>query len=49
MNDYVKTMRKLIGSETLLTVGCGALIEDSVPTKSGWRGLGHPWRIDGDW
>lgn len=28
MNDYVKTMRKFIGQETLLTVGCGAIIED---------------------
>jgi hypothetical protein len=28
MNDYVKTMRKLIGQEALLTVGCGAIIED---------------------
>lgn len=28
MNDYVRTMRQLIGSETLLTVGCGAIIED---------------------
>jgi 8-oxo-dGTP pyrophosphatase MutT (NUDIX family) len=29
MNDYVKTIRKLIGSKTLLTVGCGAFIEDN--------------------
>lgn len=29
MNDYIQTMRKLIGHETLLTVGCGAIIEDS--------------------
>ncbi len=28
MNDYIKTMRKLVGNETLLTVGCGAIIED---------------------
>ncbi len=28
MNDYIKTMRKMIGQETLLTVGCGAIIED---------------------
>jgi 8-oxo-dGTP pyrophosphatase MutT (NUDIX family) len=28
MNDYVKTMRKLIGNETLITIGCGAIIED---------------------
>lgn len=28
MNDYIKTMRKLIGQETLLTVGCGAILED---------------------
>ncbi|WP_421617051.1 NUDIX hydrolase [Brevibacillus sp. TJ4] len=28
MNDYIKTMRKRIGHETLLTVGCGAIIED---------------------
>jgi len=29
MNDYVMSMRKLIGKEMLLTVGCGAIIEDS--------------------
>lgn len=28
MNDYIKTMRKMIGHETLLTVGCGAIIVD---------------------
>ncbi|WP_281974963.1 NUDIX hydrolase [Halobacillus litoralis] len=28
MNDYIKTMRAMIGHETLLTVGCGAIIED---------------------
>ncbi len=28
MNDYIKTMREMIGHETLLTVGCGAIIED---------------------
>ncbi len=28
MNDYIKSMRKKIGSDTLLTVGCGALIHD---------------------
>jgi ADP-ribose pyrophosphatase YjhB (NUDIX family) len=28
MNDYIKVMRKLIGHETLLTVGCGAIIVD---------------------
>jgi ADP-ribose pyrophosphatase YjhB (NUDIX family) len=27
MNDYIKTMRKMIGSELLLTVGCGVIIE----------------------
>jgi ADP-ribose pyrophosphatase YjhB (NUDIX family) len=30
MNDYIKTMRELIGNETLLTVGCGAIIEDNL-------------------
>ncbi|WP_277678225.1 NUDIX hydrolase [Gracilibacillus dipsosauri] len=30
MNDYIKTMRKLIGKETLITVGCGAIIEDGL-------------------
>ncbi|MYL50585.1 NUDIX domain-containing protein [Halobacillus litoralis] len=29
MNDYIQTMRQMIGHETLLTVGCGAIIEDS--------------------
>jgi ADP-ribose pyrophosphatase YjhB (NUDIX family) len=29
MNDYIKTMRQLIGHETLFTVGCGAIIEDN--------------------
>ncbi|WP_188208234.1 NUDIX hydrolase [Alkalibacillus aidingensis] len=29
MNDYIKTMREMIGDETLLTVGCGAIIEDN--------------------
>lgn len=29
MNDYIKSMRNLIGNEILLTVGCGAIIEDS--------------------
>ncbi|MED1798854.1 NUDIX hydrolase [Brevibacillus porteri] len=28
LNDYIGTMRKYIGHETLLTVGCGAIIED---------------------
>lgn len=28
MNDYIKTMRQMIGHETLFTVGCGAIIED---------------------
>lgn len=28
MNDYIQTMRRLIGQETLITVGCGAIIED---------------------
>jgi ADP-ribose pyrophosphatase YjhB (NUDIX family) len=28
MNDYIKTMRSLIGKERLLTVGCGAIIEN---------------------
>lgn len=27
--DYVRTMRKLIGHETLFTVGCGTIIENS--------------------
>ncbi|WLR47966.1 NUDIX domain-containing protein [Halobacillus litoralis] len=29
MNDYIQTMRQMIGNETLLTVGCGAMIEDA--------------------
>jgi ADP-ribose pyrophosphatase YjhB (NUDIX family) len=29
MIDYVEFMRKLIGNETLITVGCGAIIEDN--------------------
>ncbi|SDJ16018.1 NUDIX hydrolase [Salimicrobium halophilum] len=28
MNDYIRTMREMIGHETLITVGCGAIIED---------------------
>ncbi|PGL69819.1 NUDIX domain-containing protein [Bacillus sp. AFS055030] len=28
MNDYINTMRKMVGNETILTVGCGAIIED---------------------
>jgi ADP-ribose pyrophosphatase YjhB (NUDIX family) len=28
MNDYIQTMRRMVGHETLLTVGCGAIIED---------------------
>lgn len=28
MKDYIKEIRKLIGHETLLTIGCGAIIED---------------------
>ncbi|KIL43255.1 NUDIX hydrolase [Jeotgalibacillus campisalis] len=28
MNDYIAAMRKVIGHEMLLTVGCGAIIED---------------------
>lgn len=28
MSDYIKTMRQMIGHETLFTVGCGAIIED---------------------
>jgi ADP-ribose pyrophosphatase YjhB (NUDIX family) len=30
MNDYIKTMREMIGHETLITVGCGAIIEDKL-------------------
>jgi ADP-ribose pyrophosphatase YjhB (NUDIX family) len=30
MSDYIKTMRKMIGHETLLTVGCGAIIVDQL-------------------
>ncbi|MDM5248069.1 MULTISPECIES: NUDIX domain-containing protein [unclassified Lysinibacillus] len=30
MNDYIKTMRQMIGHETLLTIGCGAIIEDDM-------------------
>lgn len=29
MNDYIKTLRALVGHETILTVGCGAIIEDN--------------------
>jgi len=28
MNDYIQIMREKIGSDTLLTVGCGAFIQD---------------------
>lgn len=28
MNDYIKTMGQMIGHKTLLTIGCGAIIED---------------------
>ncbi len=28
MNDYIKTMREMVGNKTLLTIGCGAIIED---------------------
>ncbi|WP_142288223.1 NUDIX hydrolase [Bacillus sp. EAC] len=28
MNDYIKVMRSMVGNETILTVGCGAIIED---------------------
>lgn len=28
MNDYIKTMRQMVGSATLMTIGCGAIIED---------------------
>ncbi|WP_226584675.1 NUDIX hydrolase [Halobacillus litoralis] len=28
MNDYIAAMRSMVGHETLLTVGCGAIIED---------------------
>ncbi|MDX8343165.1 NUDIX hydrolase [Rossellomorea sp. YZS02] len=28
MNDYIKSMREKIGNDTLLTVGCGAFIQD---------------------
>ncbi|BAH45753.1 MULTISPECIES: NUDIX hydrolase [Brevibacillus] len=30
MNDYIQTMRRLIGQERLITVGCGAIIEDEL-------------------
>lgn len=30
MNDYIKTMRQMIGHKTLFTVGCGAIIEDDM-------------------
>ena len=29
MNDYIQTMRAIIGNETLITIGCGAIIEDA--------------------
>ena len=28
--DYIKAMRKKIGNDTLLTIGCGAIIENSL-------------------
>lgn len=28
MSNYIQTLRNLIGNQTLLTVGCGAIIED---------------------
>lgn len=28
MIDYIKTMRSMIGHNTLLTIACGAIIED---------------------
>ena len=28
MNDYISNMRKKIGNDTLITVGCGAFIQD---------------------
>lgn len=28
--DYIKTMRKKIGNDKLLTIGCGAIIENSL-------------------
>jgi ADP-ribose pyrophosphatase YjhB (NUDIX family) len=28
LNDYIQTIRKLVGTETIVTVGCGAIIED---------------------
>lgn len=30
MGDYIQSMRKWIGHETLFTVGCGAIIEDGL-------------------
>jgi ADP-ribose pyrophosphatase YjhB (NUDIX family) len=29
LNDYVASMRQKVGNETLLLVGCGAIIEDT--------------------
>jgi hypothetical protein len=48
MNDYIKTMRKMIGNETLLTVGCGAIIIDKFERILLQRRTDHDiWGIPG--
>ncbi|MGD7043055.1 hypothetical protein [Jeotgalibacillus proteolyticus] len=54
MNDYIATMRKMIGHKTLLTVGCGAIIEDAAGRAlfqkrsdyGQWGIPGGDWRKD---
>ena len=48
MTDYVRTMRQLIGNETLLTFGCGAIIEDDTEKILLQRRMdGGVWGIPG--
>ncbi|MGL4820312.1 MAG: NUDIX hydrolase [Bacilli bacterium] len=48
MRDYIRTMRQFIGHETLLTVGCGAIIENEAgEILLQHRADGHVWGIPG--
>jgi ADP-ribose pyrophosphatase YjhB (NUDIX family) len=45
--NYIKDMRKYIGHETLLTVGCGIIIEDNEQILLQHRTDGDNWCIPG--
>ncbi|MBE1552983.1 hypothetical protein [Sporosarcina limicola] len=47
--DYIQTMRKLVGKELLLTVGCGIIITKGDKIVLQNRSDEDTWRCHGTW